>query len=52
MSELVKTFKSPPEQNGVEGIRIPSERPLQERIQRRIEGIVVEKKIVAILEAL
>jgi LDH2 family malate/lactate/ureidoglycolate dehydrogenase len=52
MSELVETIKALPKQDGVDEIRIPSERSFQERERRRVEGIVVEKKIVEMLEAL
>ena len=52
MSELVDTIKALPKQDGVEEIRIPSERAFQERARRRVEGIVVERKIVEMLEAL
>jgi len=52
MSELVETIKALPKQDGVEEIRIPSERAFKERQRRREEGIVVEKKIVDMLEAL
>jgi L-2-hydroxycarboxylate dehydrogenase (NAD+) len=52
MSELVETIKALPRQEGVEEIRIPSERAFQERARRRVEGIVVEKAIVDMLEAL
>lgn len=52
MSELVETIKALPRQEGVDEIRIPSERAFQERARRRVEGIVMEKKIVEMLEAL
>ena len=52
MSELVETIKALPRQDGVEEIRIPSERAFQERARRRVEGIVVETRIVEMLEAL
>ena len=52
MSELVETIKALPKQAGVDEIRIPSERAFQERTRRRVEGIVIEKKIVEMLEAL
>ena len=52
MTELVDTIKSLPKQHGVEEIRIPSERAFTERARRRVEGIVVEKKIVEMLAAL
>ena len=52
MSELIDAIKSLPKQDGVEEIRVPSERAFQERARRRVEGIVVEKKIIDMLEAL
>ena len=52
MSELVETIKALPKQKGVEDIRIPSERAFRERSRRRVEGIVVKKKIVDMLEEL
>jgi LDH2 family malate/lactate/ureidoglycolate dehydrogenase len=52
MSELVETIKSLPKQDGIDEIRIPSERAFQERVRRRVEGIVVERKIVDMLKAL
>ena len=52
MTELVETIKALPKQDGVDEIRIPSERSFQERVRRRVEGIVVEKKIVEMLEEL
>ena len=52
MSELVDTIKALPKQDGVEEIRIPSERAFAERARRRQEGIVVEMKILEMLEAL
>ncbi|MSO99903.1 MAG: Ldh family oxidoreductase [Acetobacteraceae bacterium] len=52
MTELIETIKALPKQDGVDEIRIPSERAFAERAVRRVEGIVVEKKIVEMLEAL
>jgi LDH2 family malate/lactate/ureidoglycolate dehydrogenase len=52
MTDLVETIKSLPKQDGVEEIRVPSERAFQERERRRVEGIVVEQKIVDMLDAL
>jgi LDH2 family malate/lactate/ureidoglycolate dehydrogenase len=52
MTELIETIKALPKQDGVDEIRIPSERSFQERTRRRVEGIVIEKKIVDMLEAL
>jgi LDH2 family malate/lactate/ureidoglycolate dehydrogenase len=52
MSELVETIKALPKQDGVDEIRIPSERSFRERERRRVEGIVVERRILEMLEAL
>jgi LDH2 family malate/lactate/ureidoglycolate dehydrogenase len=52
MGELVQAVKATPRQPGVEEIRIPSERANRERERRRIEGIVLERKVIASLEAL
>lgn len=52
MSDLVRQIKATPRQPGVEEIRIPSERARRERERRRVEGIVLERKVVASLEAL
>jgi LDH2 family malate/lactate/ureidoglycolate dehydrogenase len=52
MSDLVAKIKATPKQPGVDEIRIPSERARREREQRRVEGIVVERKVIASLEAL
>ncbi len=52
MSELIETIKSLPKQDGVDEIRIPSERGFKERERRRVEGIVIETKIIDLLEAL
>jgi len=52
MSELVRRIKATPRQPGVDEIRVPSERARSERERRRIEGIVIERKVVDSLEAL
>lgn len=52
MTELVEAVKATPRQPGVEEIRIPSERSSRERERRRLEGIVLERKVVESLEAL
>jgi LDH2 family malate/lactate/ureidoglycolate dehydrogenase len=52
MSELVRRIKATPRQPGVDEIRIPSERARRERERRRVEGIVLERKVVEALEAL
>jgi len=52
MTELVQAIKATPRQPGVDEIRIPSERANRERQRRRVEGIVLERKVIASLEAL
>ena len=52
MAELVARIKATPRQPGVDEIRIPSERAFREREQRRIEGIVLDRKVVEALNAL
>jgi len=52
MSAMVRAVKETPRQPGVDEIRIPSERAYRERERRRVEGIVLERKVVASLEAL
>jgi len=52
VSELIDRLKATPRQPGVEEIRIPSERAFRERERRRIEGIVMERKVVQALQAL
>jgi LDH2 family malate/lactate/ureidoglycolate dehydrogenase len=52
MSEYVRELKATPRQPGVEEIRIPSERARRERERRRVEGIVLERKVVESLKAL
>ena len=52
MAELVARIKATPRQPGVDEIRIPSERAFREREQRRIEGIVLDRKVVDALNAL
>jgi LDH2 family malate/lactate/ureidoglycolate dehydrogenase len=52
MAELVARIKATPRQPGVDEIRIPSERAFREREQRRIEGIVLDRKVVHALHAL
>jgi len=39
-------------QPGVAEIRIPSERAFRERTRRRVEGIVVDRAVIAALQAL
>jgi LDH2 family malate/lactate/ureidoglycolate dehydrogenase len=51
-SELVARIKATPRQPGVAEIRIPSERAFREREQRRIEGIVLDRKVVEALHGL
>ena len=52
MSDLVAQIKATPRQPGVEEIRIPSERAMRERERRRIEGIVLDRKVIDALNAL
>ena len=52
MSELVRRIKATPRQPGVDEIRIPSERARRERERRRVEGIVLERKVIDALKAL
>ncbi|MES2561195.1 MAG: Ldh family oxidoreductase [Pseudomonadota bacterium] len=52
MAELVTRIKATPRQPGVDEIRIPSERAYRERELRRVQGIVLERKVVESLRAL
>ena len=52
MAALVARIKSTPRQPGVDEIRIPSERAFREREQRRIEGIVLDRKVFEALHTL
>jgi LDH2 family malate/lactate/ureidoglycolate dehydrogenase len=52
MSELVRAIQVTPRRPGVEEIRIPSTRAFCERERRRVEGILVDRAMIAALEAL
>jgi LDH2 family malate/lactate/ureidoglycolate dehydrogenase len=52
MAELVARIKATPRQDGIDEIRIPSERAFRERERRRTEGIVLDRKVVDALNAL
>ncbi len=52
MSALVRKIKTTPRQPGVDEIRIPSERAQRERELRRVQGIVIERRVVELIEAL
>ncbi len=52
MSQYVRELKALPKQPGVSEIRIPSERASSERERRRVEGIVVKRKVIDLLKAL
>jgi LDH2 family malate/lactate/ureidoglycolate dehydrogenase len=52
MAELVARIKATPRQPGVDEIRIPSERAFREREQRRLEGIVLDRKVFDALHTL
>ena len=52
MSQYVSEMKALPKKAGVSEIRIPSERANKERERRRVEGIVVKRKVIESLQAL
>jgi LDH2 family malate/lactate/ureidoglycolate dehydrogenase len=52
MAEYVQQIKDTPKQPGVDEIRIPSERAYRERVRRRQEGILVDKKVVESLKTI
>jgi LDH2 family malate/lactate/ureidoglycolate dehydrogenase len=52
MSAFVRKLKATPRRTDSAEIRIPSERAFRERDRRRVEGIVLERKVVAALQAL
>ena len=52
MSQFVRDIKALPKQPGVKEIRIPSERANRERERRRVEGVVVKRKVIESLQAL
>ena len=52
MAELIEAIKATPKRNGVDEIRIPSERAFKEREIRRSQGLVYDKEVVASLKAL
>ena len=52
MSQLVKAIQATPRRTGVEEIRIPSQRAFRERERRRSEGKLVDRAVIAALEAL
>ncbi len=52
MSQFVREIKALPKQPGVSEIRVPSERASRERARRRVEGLVVKRKVIESLQAL
>ncbi len=52
MAELVRAIQATPRQPGVDEIRIPSQRGFRERERRRVEGLLIDRAVVAALEAL
>jgi len=52
MAELVKAIQATPRRDGVDEIRIPSQRAFRERERRRAEGILIDRAVVDALEAL
>jgi L-2-hydroxycarboxylate dehydrogenase (NAD+) len=49
---MVKAIQATPRRPGVAEIRIPSQRAFRERERRRAEGILVDRAVIAALEAL
>ncbi len=52
LTELIERVRATPRQPGVEEIRIPSERAFRGRERRRLEGIVLERRIYERIKAL
>jgi LDH2 family malate/lactate/ureidoglycolate dehydrogenase len=52
MTGLVHGIKATPRQPGAPEIRIPSERAFRERARRRVEGILVDRAVLAALGTL
>ena len=52
MTELVERIKATPRAEGVDEIRIPSERAFREREIRRVQGLVFDRAVVDSLRAL
>jgi len=52
MSQYVREMQALPKRPGVSEIRIPSQRAARERERRRIEGVVVKRKVIESLKAL
>jgi hypothetical protein len=52
MSQLVKSIQATPRRPGVEEIRNPLQRAVRERERRRVYGILVDRAVIAALEAL
>lgn len=52
MSQYVREIKGLPKRAGVSEIRVPSERASRERERRRVEGIVIKRKVIESLQAL
>jgi LDH2 family malate/lactate/ureidoglycolate dehydrogenase len=45
LTELLASIKSLPRQDGVDEIRVPSERAFRERIIRREQGILLQRRV-------
>lgn len=52
LAELLETIKNLPRQNGVDEIRIPSERAFREREVRRKQGILLQRRVYERLKEL
>jgi len=52
MADLVKAIQATPRRDGVDEIRIPSQRAFRERRRRRAEGILIDRAVIDALNAL
>ncbi|MBN9427208.1 MAG: Ldh family oxidoreductase [Burkholderiales bacterium] len=52
LSATIDRIKAVPRMTGVDEIRIPSERAFRERARRRTEGVVIDRRIWELLQAL
>jgi LDH2 family malate/lactate/ureidoglycolate dehydrogenase len=52
MSALVKAIQATPGQPHVAEIRVPSQRAFRERGRRRAEGILIDRAVIDVLNAL
>jgi LDH2 family malate/lactate/ureidoglycolate dehydrogenase len=52
MAELIKAIQDTPRREGIDEIRIPSQRAFRERERRRAEGILIDNAVINALNAL